>query len=331
MSMDIFKMITAGPSAPFSGAMLEDLQKMEQNLCAARPAEQPLSGALERILRSGGKRLRPLLAWLSWHYAGGKGEIVPLMTMLELMHTSSLVHDDFVDGAAERRGVATINAVEGADVALRSGDYLLAYAMDYLKLYRGMGINEALSAVAQEMCLGELDQHAGLFDVSNAGFARYRERIRRKTALLISECCRCGAVAGGAEKEMARSLADFGEHLGMAFQMRDDLLDWEDRKATGKARMQDVKSGVITLPQLYAMEERGAELLPLLQKREKNKSDLNRIRAIITKSDALGKTHTALQEECNAALECLAPLPECAEKTSLQVLTNAISEVKYCG
>ena len=329
--MNIYKLIAEGPSRPFADALWKDLSKMEDTLAAlCGPEAGCLSAGLRRVVCSGGKRLRPLLAWTSWRLAGGRMEIVPLMTMLELMHTTSLIHDDFVDGARLRRGVATINAEQGGDAALRSGDHLLARAMEYLKLYRGTGINEALSEVAQEMCLGELDQHAGLFRLDGMDEGRYFSRIRRKTALLMAECCRSGAVAGGAGSGLAAALLDYGLHLGLAFQLRDDLLDFEPSGETGKPALQDLHSGVITLPVILAAQS-GTDLIPYVEKRDKTAGDIETILHCIKKTKALETTRSVLQRECGAAAGALSSLPMTAEKKSLLLLAESLSEVKHIG
>lgn len=329
--MNIQTMIATGPSRPFAPALSRDLSAMEgvlKKLCG--PEAGRLSVGLTRVTCSGGKRLRPLLAWTCWHLAGKDMEIVPLMTMLELMHTASLIHDDFVDRAPLRRGAATISAAEGGDAALRSGDYLLARAMEFLKGYRGTGINEALSDVAQEMCLGELDQRAGLFRLEQTDETQYFSRIRRKTALLMAECCRSGGVAGGAGEGLSAALWEYGLHLGLAFQLRDDLLDFEPSGKTGKPALQDLRSGVITLPVILAARS-AADLIPCAEKQVKTADDLERILRGIGETAALEQTFAVLQRECGAAADALAPIPECAEKESLLLLAESISEVKHIG
>ncbi len=329
--MNICKMIMQGPSAPFAKLMRADLGKMERNMLALCHGAGHLESCLARIISAGGKRLRPLLAWTSWHMSGGEMPIVPLMTMLELMHTTSLIHDDLVDGAETRRGVATIGATNGTLAAIGGGDYLLACAMDYLELYRGTGINEALSEVSQEMCLGELDQHSGLFSTKNSGEDDYFLRIKRKTALLMAECCRSGAIAGGGKEQLANSLWEYGLHLGLAFQLRDDLMDWDKNAETGKPPLEDLRSGVITLPIIYALRSGDAELKRVVEKRIKTPEDLDLVIDRVGNSGAMGQTYEMLKWECEAALRALQQLPEGAERDSLSLLVKSIMEVKYSG
>lgn len=328
--MNIQKIAAYAPSRAFAREMLADLEKMEKNMLAVCPGAGEMQKGLERIIRAGGKRIRPLLAWTSWRLSGGVGEIVPLMTMLEIMHTSSLIHDDLVDGADIRRGVETISSSSGGNMALRSGDHLLAAAMDYLEIYRGTGINEALSALSQEMCLGELEQQAGLYS-SKTTKEDYFRRIERKTALLLAESCRCGAVAGGAESRQSDILFDYGRHLGMAFQIRDDLTDWDVCSKSGKPPLRDLRSGVITLPLIIALESGDDELASLVGKKIKTDEEIRYISEHVRVSGAYEKTYEILALECEMAAKALKTLPDSAEKDSLLLLARSITEVKYIG
>lgn len=321
--MKLRTILSAPPGAPFADELLAAADEMERTLIGQCAGAGPYRAALEDLTRAGGKRLRPMLAWVCWHAAGGKMPIVPLMCMLETMHTASLIHDDFVDGALLRRGAATVNARFGGVAAMQSGDYLLARAMERLVTYRGTGINEALSAVAQEMCLGEIDQRADLFCPENVDIPRYFARIRRKTGLLMAESCRAGAVAGGADEETAEALRAYGEQLGLAFQLRDDLLDF-DPAGDGKAPLADLRSGVISMPLLLLPD--GARRL--LKKREKTPGELAFLAGEARRSGALRKTAEALKQSCAAACSALDALPPCAEISALRTLAQTLSEVK---
>lgn len=300
-------------------------------MLALCPKAGKLDTGLGRVISAGGKRLRPLLAWTCWHMAGEELPIVPLMTMLELMHTTSLIHDDCVDGAETRRGVPTISAMDGVLAAIRSGDYLLACAMDYLEHYRGTGINEALSEVSQEMCLGELDQHAGIFSADNTGEEQFLLRIKRKTALLMAESCRSGAIAGGGTALLGNILFDYGLHLGMAFQLRDDLMDLDCNAGSGKPPLKDLQSGVITLPVIYALQSGDGDLKCALEKKKKSPEDLEYILECIRKCGAMDKSYEMLKRECTEAVHALQQLPASAERESLILLAKSITEVKYSG
>ena len=329
--MNVRKLTSEYLPPSLSRAIGRDLTEMEAALSALCGEAGELTSGLVRVNSAGGKRLRPLLARLGMEFGEMPGEIVPLMTMLELMHTTSLIHDDFVDGAALRRGVSTISASEGELFALRSGDYLLSRAMERLKIYRGTGINELLSGVAQAMCLGELEQHAGLYQLRGVTEADYFLRVRRKTALLMSAGCRCGAVVGGADQATCEALASYGLQLGIAFQLQDDFLDCLPEAETGKPRFQDLRSGVVTLPLLIAAQRRGEDFIILAEQNEKTAAELERIRCMIAGCGALDESAAALQETGKAAIAALAPLPDGPVKRAFTVLAQSISEVKLRG
>ena len=323
--MNICALLSNGPAAPFAPELLSALEQLERELPELCAGAGELEAPLRCAVTSGGKRLRPLLAFTCWRLSGSRMPIMPLMLMLEMMHTSSLIHDDLVDRAGLRRGRPTIYAERGGLDALRAGDFLLARAMEKLVFYRGTGINEALSAVAQEMCLGEIEQRGGLFRLSGTTEADYYRRIGRKTALLMAESCRSGAVAGGASGEIAAALREYGFELGLAFQLRDDLLDYAE--STGKSPMQDLRSGVVTLPLIYASEMDG-EIAAIAEKREKTPEDIRRVIRIMKGTGAFSLTASALKEHGCLAERALSPLPASAEKDSLVLLAQTISEVK---
>ncbi|MCL1828307.1 MAG: polyprenyl synthetase family protein [Oscillospiraceae bacterium] len=313
----------------FSG-MSGDLAAMERILEEACGSAGELSGGLRRINSSGGKRLRPMLAWICRHMSGEREPIVPLMCMLELMHTASLIHDDIVDGAHIRRGAVTINKQDGIKAAIRSGDYLLAEAMGFLKIYRGTGINEALSRVSELMSLGELRRQERLFETEGLCKEEYTDYIYGKTAALIAESCRCGATAGGASEDESLAILEFGRHLGMAFQMRDDCLDWTICAETGKAPLQDLRSGVMTLPVILALENdiNNEELRELLIKRDKNEEEIQRVFQLVRSAGALETAQEYVRREYAPALEALTGSPDGPEKDALIQLAKSISEVK---
>ena len=339
---------------------LKNMESMLSDICAGAGE---LSDGLRRINSSGGKRFRPMIAWICWKIAGKTGPIVPLMCMLELMHTASLIHDDIVDCAELRRGVVTINIQSGIPAAVRSGDYLLARAMELLKIYRGTGINEALSRVSELMCIGELRQQNRMFETDGLTENEYREYVFGKTAAFIAESCRSGAVAGGAPEHVSQSIWEYGRHLGFAFQMRDDYLDWVEDAGTGKVPLQDLRSGVMTSLVILAMNQAGAGLaqdglssaadnmnsIPsssapcplspdplrpkaalneLLKKRTKSEEETKSILQSVKYAGALEIAQSYISKECSLAESALGDIPDSREKSALTQLAKSISEVK---
>ncbi len=207
-------------------------------------------------LLKGGKRLRPIL-FLLCSRAGGADrheKLLPLAAAIELIHTASLVHDDILDASKVRRGVSTANAKYGAQAAVLIGDYLFAKAFQFVA--EGNYGDEAaaiLSRLVRDLCIGEIKQDRSLFVIPT--LAEYYERITLKTAIFLSSSCRLGALTAGLDRATVEAMTGYGMSLGLAFQITDDLLDFfGDEKLTGKRLGGDLKSGVITLPILRALD-----------------------------------------------------------------------------
>lgn len=217
-------------------------------------ADEALREGLTALVAAGGKRLRPQLCYLCWRMGEQPiRDVLPLMAMLELMHTASLIHDDIVDGADTRRGLPALHTLVGARAAAQGADYLLACAMERLHVYRGTGINELMTQVSLDMCVGELWQRDALAGRAEQNEAAYLTQIGRKTAGLMAAACRCGAIAAGLDEGASSRLGRFGWSLGMAFQLRDDLMDYTGEGAQGKPVGLDGKDGIRTLPALKAL------------------------------------------------------------------------------
>ncbi|MBQ9030262.1 MAG: polyprenyl synthetase family protein [Parasporobacterium sp.] len=226
------------------------LESQLKKICSTE--NQEMRQDLERVLLAGGKRLRPALSQAA--YGLGRDPsypILPLMVMIELMHSASLIHDDVVDQGQKRRGVPTINALRGNLKAVRSADFVLGRAMELLKIYKGSGINERLAAVSEQMCIGELEQ----MECLNSGIdeERYFDLIRKKTALFIEAAAWCGGIAGGCEDSVLQALETYGYHIGIAFQIKDDILDYTGKERFGKETGQDSRKGLRTLPSIIGI------------------------------------------------------------------------------
>lgn len=257
------------------------LQQMNQTLGAldfARPeldmVEQYLETQIDtpvrelselgrHLLRAGGKRLRPALVILSAQVAhpekyaslmnnghGMRDRLVKIAACMELIHMASLVHDDVIDGTETRRGKPTANALYGNLATVLSGDYLLTRAMYHLAHDGDLNLIQKVAIITREMSEGEV---AAVFlrnkiDISEEA---YFEVLRRKTAVFLSGCCAIGAMLAQADAAVVRALEQFGLHIGMAFQVVDDLLDYVgDPALTGKAIGTDFREGCATLPLL---------------------------------------------------------------------------------
>lgn len=205
-------------------------------------------------LAAGGKRLRPLLVLCcAGRVADPTPALVRAAAAVELVHMATLVHDDLLDGATMRRGRRTIASALGADAAVQVGDYLFARAFEDLAATGAPEAVRVLAASALDLSLGELAQGRAAFDLA-LGERAYADRVRRKTASLFAAACRIGAVVGGVAPDAHDRLARFGDEVGMAFQIFDDILDLTgDPAATGKRRGADLRDGTVTLPVILAL------------------------------------------------------------------------------
>jgi len=308
------------------------LERMREELAVmAKCAKAPMDADLAGILVGGGKRLRSTMAFLCYRMGGKRDmDIIPLMCMLELMHTASLIHDDVVDGADTRRDIPTINSTKGNMAAVQSGDFLLAKAMELLHIYRGTGINEELAEVSYQMTMGEFRQQAMRYAFDTQSKASYFELINKKTAALLAASCYCGAVAGGMKHSSAAALRRFGKEFGTAFQLRNDLLDYSDE--AGKAPGQDIQNGIFTLPVLELLEGGVPdEVRGLLQKREKTEDEVLRLTEYVKSTGAPARAGQTVSAQSRAAARELRELPSCPERKALEQLAMSVANARNRG
>jgi heptaprenyl diphosphate synthase len=233
-----------------------DLARVESALRASVETDDPfLTDIATHLIGAGGKRLRPVLA-LCAGYAGGarpaSEEVVTGAVAVELVHLGSLYHDDVIDEATTRRGVESVNTRWSNIVAILAGDYLLARASS---LAAGLGVEVAgiLAATIAELCKGQVLELQRLFDVDRDETA-YFGSISGKTAALMASSCRIGALVGGVPGEAVEALTTFGSHVGMIFQIVDDVLDLTaSDEELGKPAGLDLAEGIYTLPVIYAL------------------------------------------------------------------------------
>jgi octaprenyl-diphosphate synthase len=220
----------------------------------ARSNVQVIAYLADYLRASGGKRVRPALTILSNYAVGGDGSrynSIRMATVMEFLHTATLVHDDIIDRADTRRNRPTVNALYGNDTAVLMGDWLYMSAFETSLAERSLPILDILTRVTRKMTEGELLQLTtlGSADITEQ---HYLDIIQRKTAFLFSACCEVGAILGGARPPEQKALADYGMNLGMAFQLTDDLLDFTSTDgALGKGAGVDLLGGKVTLPLIY--------------------------------------------------------------------------------
>ncbi|MDA8140475.1 MAG: polyprenyl synthetase family protein [Desulfobacteraceae bacterium] len=238
-------------------AVKDDLTKIEQALAHnLNPHFELVRRVAGHLLFAGGKRLRPLLMVLTARLCGYKGKrsAADFAAIFEYLHAATLLHDDVVDGGQLRRGQAAAHQVWDPPTAVLTGDFLLARS---LSLAAATGLPEVISVIAnitELMSQGEIRQLAHKGDV-NLSEDDYMDVIRCKTAVLFRGACQVGALIAGAPGPQTASLADYGFHLGIAFQMADDLLDYtQDTAVLGKPAGADLREGKLTLPVIYTLQ-----------------------------------------------------------------------------
>jgi len=237
----------------------EALVEVEAGLRAALDDASPHAReVLMHLAESGGKRVRPVLSLLSAASLRGEPEpAIPVAVAAEMIHMATLVHDDVIDRAETRRGRKTVNQIWGNHVSVLAGDALLAKALIILVERTSGEIVRIMSDMIYRMCEGEIAQHASQHDMYQEE-QEYFDRIEKKTALFFAACCKAGALMGGASAEQAEALWRYGRHLGMAFQVVDDLLDVSaEAQVVGKPVGNDLRSGILTLPVLHTLRAEG--------------------------------------------------------------------------
>ncbi len=236
-------------------AVHDDLAAIERELAEnLTPHFELVSRVAGHILFAGGKRLRPLLTVLCARLCGCRdNRTARYATIFEYLHAATLLHDDLVDGSDMRRGRRVANQVWDNPTAVLTGDFLLARG---LSIAAETGLSEVIATIAgitEHMSQGEIRQLEKKGDVSLTE-AEYLEVIRCKTAVLFQGACRTGALVAGASAEQVQAVDDYGYHLGLAFQMADDLLDYtHDEAAMGKPAGADLREGKLTLPLIHAL------------------------------------------------------------------------------
>jgi geranylgeranyl pyrophosphate synthase len=281
-----------------------------------------LAGYSRETINAGGKRLRPLLVCLTAGVPPPESEgLVQAAVAVELVHAATLVHDDVLDGAALRRGRPTVVAAGGRKMATATGDLLFARAFAELARGGSAASVRVLSRASSELALGELMQRADAFD-GTIGVERYLERCRLKTAVLFRAACELGALAGGGR---CLSLAPFGEQIGLAFQILDDVLDVSGPpERTGKPRGADLLDGTVTLPLIEA-RSRDPELRALEVRSVRSERDAATVCDRIAASgalDAVKERALALVTDAKASLPAL---PE-RQRAALEVVANGVVE-----
>lgn len=282
------------------------------------------------IIRTKGKRVRPLLVMLSAEVCGGVTEKTHRgATLVEILHTATLIHDDVVDEADSRRGFASINAVWKNKIAVLMGDYLLSRGLLLSLEHDDFPFLKITSTAVRRMSEGELHQiqKSRKLDMDES---TYLTIIGDKTASLLSTCCEIGATSATPDRENQRRLREYGELVGLAFQIRDDILDFTGRRTiTGKPTGLDLSEKKLTLPLIHALREappsEGKEILAIIRNGGK-KMKVGRVLEFVRYYKGIDYACRRAREFSGRAVDLLAPFPASPSKTALISFASFVVE-----
>jgi len=284
------------------------------------------------IINSGGKRLRPLLVLLAARACGYQGkDHSQLAAVIEFIHTATLLHDDVVDGSEMRRGQDTANRLWGNEASVLVGDFLYSRAFEMMVDVRNMEVMGVMARTTNTIAEGEVMQ---LLNVNDADTTeeRYLHIIYCKTATLFEAATRLGAILAGQPDAVKQQLADYGRHLGTAFQLVDDVLDYEGNSdATGKNVGDDLAEGKPTMPLINAMRT-GTEIQRLMIREAIEKGGRERIDEVmkaIESTDAIAYTRRLATEAADNAVASLSGLPDSPYRMALETLARFSVERTY--
>lgn len=276
------------------------------------------------IVRRKGKQLRPMLVFLSAGSCGSINEATYVAAgMIELLHTATLIHDDVVDEAYERRGFFSVNALWRSKVAVLVGDFILSRGLLVAIEHNRLDLLKVMSQAVKEMSEGELLQIERSRKM-NIDEETYYEIIRKKTASLLASCCANGAISAGASQDLVNQMWEYGLNLGIAFQIRDDLFDYKPSGFIGKPTGNDIKEHKLTLPLIYALEKASAKerrrVIGLI-----NSGKRSSISEIIDFAERMGGIDYATQKMLfysDKAKQIISGFPESSYKNSLLLLAD---------
>jgi all-trans-nonaprenyl-diphosphate synthase len=309
---------------------LEDLlSDLRELIGAGHPI---LQAAAEHLFSAGGKRLRPGIVLLLSRALAPDGSLSArhrrLAEITEMIHTASLVHDDVVDEADIRRGVATVHSRFSHRVAVLAGDFLFAQSSWHLANLDNLEVVKLLSRVIMDLAEGEIRQGLYRYDTGQS-LETYLEKSYRKTASLMANSAKAAGVLSNQQADNLRYLFEFGRLLGLAFQVVDDILDFTaDEVQLGKPAASDLASGTLTAPVIYAMEEFPA-LAGLIEREFNETGDLQQALNLVNQSGGIARSRQLAEKFAKEATACLNFLPPSETKNALLCLPDSMLSRLY--
>jgi all-trans-nonaprenyl-diphosphate synthase len=321
--------------AQITAPVADDMEQMRMNLRDIIGRKNPLLlAAADQIFGAGGKRLRPVLVFLVARATAklqGMSDITDrqrrLAEITEMIHTASLVHDDVLDDCDTRRGKETIHTLYGARVAILAGDFLFAQSSWFLANLDNLEVIKLISQVIADFADGEISQAGALFNC-DLTLDQYLEKSHNKTASLIAASCKSASVFSDCTESVKVDMYEYGKHLGLAFQVVDDILDFtQSEEQLGKPQGQDLASGNLTAPTIFALRS-NPELRGLIEGQFEKEGDLQKAIDIVTEH-GIEEARKLAKREGDIALASLRQLPDSDAKRSLVGMVGYVLERIY--
>ncbi len=303
----------------------DHIKAFEKYFRESMQSTTPLLDKVTRfILKRKGKQMRPMFVFLTASLCGDVSkQSYRAAALIELLHTATLVHDDVVDDSNQRRGFFSLNALWKNKISVLVGDYLLSKGLLLSLDNDDFELLKIVSEAVKDMSEGELLQieKARKLDIKES---IYFEIIRKKTAALIASCCACGASSAGADRETTEKMKSFGQYVGIAFQIKDDLFDYESTNKTGKPNGIDIKEQKMTLPLIHMLDNISAvEKRRIINTVKNHNNDPERVAEVIdrvNKSGGIEYARQIMEDYRDKAIKILNDFPECPSRNSLEQL-----------
>lgn len=315
------------------GYLKKDLDRIESSLNHVIQADHPvLRNASTELLQAGGKRIRPVFVLLAGQLGDFQADkINKAAVSLELIHMATLVHDDVIDEAELRRGKPTIKHTYGNRVAMYTGDYILARALEEISSIENPHVHRALSKALVEVVFGEIEQIEDKFNWDQT-LRDYLRRIKRKTALLIATSCQLGSILSNLSNRQVKAMYQYGYYIGMSYQIIDDILDFTaSSRQLGKPAGNDLLQGNITLPVLYGMQDEKFKqlLMDVFQNPEDvPEEEMSKVIEMLKSTDAIDRAYALSDLYLKKAIDTLEVLPNSRAKMSLETIARFIGKRK---
>lgn len=308
----------------------KDLNEVEDTLKLFTMSPNKIISEISSYLfQKSGKRIRPALLILCAKLRGYIGnEHIIMSSLVEAIHTASLLHDDIIDNSEVRRGKESVHSRWGPNITVLLGDYLYIKTISHSLESEHRKIVQILTDISSKMIEGELDEYYVSWNL-NLDESDYLAIINKKTASLFSACCRIGGILGMASEEEENTLAEFGANLGMTFQIVDDLLDYTgDEHTMGKPILSDLKEGRITLPLIYTLNNDGRvnrkRITNLLKGKELNPTSVDQILNIVRSNGALEYSRKKAQEYSHHSKTLIQKMPPSIYRDALSLFPDFI-------